>query len=92
MSETIGQHGGIAALAPRGIGEILSTAFQLYGRYWRTLLPIASTNQVLAAPSPSCRPELSGLISARLQRRRIAHAQRVLSDPGQFAGPQPWPT
>jgi hypothetical protein len=42
MSETIGQHGGIAALAPRGIGEILSTAFQLYRRYWRTLLPIAA--------------------------------------------------
>ncbi|HEY8556891.1 MAG TPA: hypothetical protein VIM97_06035, partial [Actinomycetes bacterium] len=42
MSETIGQHGGIAALAPRGIGEILSTAFQLYRRHWRTLLAIAA--------------------------------------------------
>jgi hypothetical protein len=42
MSETIGQHGGMAALPPRGIGEILSTAFQLYRRYWRTLLPIAA--------------------------------------------------
>jgi hypothetical protein len=28
--------------ALRGIGEILSTAFQLYRRYWRTLLPIAA--------------------------------------------------
>jgi hypothetical protein len=42
MSETIGQDGGIAALPPRGIGEILRTAFQLYRRYWRTLLPIAA--------------------------------------------------
>jgi hypothetical protein len=25
-----------------GIGEILSTAFQLYQRYWRTLLAIAA--------------------------------------------------
>jgi hypothetical protein len=42
MNETIGQSGGMAALPPRGIGEILSTAFQLYRRYWRTLLPIAA--------------------------------------------------
>ena len=42
MSETIGQHDGMAALPPRGIGEILSTAFRLYRRYWRTLLPIAA--------------------------------------------------
>ena len=42
MSETIGHDGGMAALPPRGIGQILSTAFQLYRRYWRTLLPIAA--------------------------------------------------
>jgi hypothetical protein len=42
MSETIGQHDGMAALPPRGIGQIMSTAFQLYRRYWRTLLPIAA--------------------------------------------------
>jgi hypothetical protein len=42
MNETIGQGGGMAALPPRGIGEILSTAFQLYRRYWRNLLAIAA--------------------------------------------------
>ena len=42
MNETIGQGGGMAAMAPRGIGEILSTAFQLYRRYWRTLMAIAA--------------------------------------------------
>ena len=42
MSETIGHDGAMAALPPRGIGQILSTAFQLYRRYWRTLLPIAA--------------------------------------------------
>jgi hypothetical protein len=42
MSETLGQGGGMAALPPRGIGDILSTAFQLYRRHWRTLLPIAA--------------------------------------------------
>ena len=42
MNQTIGQDGGIAALPPRGIGEILSTAFQLYRRHWRTLVAIAA--------------------------------------------------
>jgi hypothetical protein len=42
MNETIGEGGGAAALRPRAIGEILSAAFQLYRRYWRTLLAIAA--------------------------------------------------
>ena len=42
MNETIGQGGGMAALPPRGIGEILRTAFQLYRRSWRTLVAIAA--------------------------------------------------
>lgn len=29
-------------LRPRGVGEILSAAFDLYGRYWRTLLPLVA--------------------------------------------------
>ena len=32
----------MTALPPRGIGEILSTAFQLYRRHWRTLVAIAA--------------------------------------------------
>jgi hypothetical protein len=42
MNETIGQGGGMAALPPRGIGEILRAAFQLYRRHWRTLVAIAA--------------------------------------------------
>jgi hypothetical protein len=42
MDQTIGQGGGMAAMAPRGIGEILRAAFQLYRRYWRTLMAIAA--------------------------------------------------
>jgi hypothetical protein len=42
MNETIGQGGGMATLPPLRIGEILSTAFQLYRRHWRTLLAIAA--------------------------------------------------
>jgi Membrane domain of glycerophosphoryl diester phosphodiesterase len=42
MNQTIGQGGGIAALPPRGIGELLSAAFRLYRRYWRTLVAIAA--------------------------------------------------
>ena len=42
MSEAIGQPGGAALPRPMGIGEILSTAFRLYQRHWRTLLAIAA--------------------------------------------------
>ena len=42
MNEAIGQGGGMATLPPRSIGEILSAAFQLYRRHWRTLLAIAA--------------------------------------------------
>jgi hypothetical protein len=42
MSEAIGQPGEAALPRPLGIGEILSTAFQLYRRHWRTLLAIAA--------------------------------------------------
>jgi len=41
MSEAIGQPGG-AAPHSMGIGEILSTALQLYRRHWRTLWAIAA--------------------------------------------------
>jgi Membrane domain of glycerophosphoryl diester phosphodiesterase len=42
MNETIGQGGEMAALPPRGIGEILAAAFQLHRRHWRTLMAIAA--------------------------------------------------
>jgi hypothetical protein len=42
MSKAIGQPGQAALPRPLGIGEILSTAFRLYQRHWRTLLAIAA--------------------------------------------------
>jgi hypothetical protein len=42
MTEAIGQPDQAALPRPMGIGEILSTAFQLYRRHWRTLLAIAA--------------------------------------------------
>ena len=42
MSETIGQPGDAGLPRPLGIGEILSTAFQLYRRHWQTLWAIAA--------------------------------------------------
>lgn len=42
MSEAIGQPSEAALRRPMGIGEILSTAFRLYQRHWRTLLAIAA--------------------------------------------------
>ena len=42
MNQTVGQGGEMAALPPRGIGELLSAALQLYRRHWRTLMAIAA--------------------------------------------------
>ena len=42
MGEAIGQPDQAALPRPMGIGEILSTAFQLYRRHWQTLLAIAA--------------------------------------------------
>src|SRR5512133_3209784 len=42
MSESFGQPTEAALPRPMGIGEILSTALQLYRRHWRTLLTIAA--------------------------------------------------
>jgi hypothetical protein len=42
MSEAIEQPGGAALPHQMDIGEILSTAFQLYRRHWRTLMAIAA--------------------------------------------------
>jgi ABC-type uncharacterized transport system permease subunit len=42
MTEATGQPGAAALPRPLGIGEILSTALQLYRRHWRTLLAIAA--------------------------------------------------
>src|SRR5512132_3940199 len=42
MSESFGQPTEAALPRPMGIGEILSTALQLYRRHWRTLLAIAA--------------------------------------------------
>jgi hypothetical protein len=42
MSEAIGQSREAALPRPMGIGEILSTALQLYRRHWQTLLAIAA--------------------------------------------------
>ena len=38
MSEATGQPGGAALPRRMGIGEILSTAWGLYRRHWRTLI------------------------------------------------------
>ena len=51
MTEAIGQPGQAALPRPLGIGEILSTAFRLYQRHWRTLLAIAA---VVVVPLTCC--------------------------------------
>ena len=56
MTEAIGQPGEAALPRPLGIGEILSTAFQLYRRHWRTLMAIAAVVVVSGRPGSSPRP------------------------------------
>jgi hypothetical protein len=42
MSEAISEPGGSVLPRPMGVGEILSAAFRLYQRHWRTLVAIAA--------------------------------------------------
>ena len=42
MSEAISEPGGGVLPRPMGVGEILSAAFRLYQRHWRTLVAIAA--------------------------------------------------
>ena len=69
MSEAIRQPGGAALPRPMGIGEILSTAFQLYQRHWRTLLAIAA---VVVVPFTL----LQYLIGDQVRTRGRDHPQR----------------
>ncbi|HEX5881518.1 MAG TPA: hypothetical protein VF468_24855 [Actinomycetota bacterium] len=62
MSEAIGQPSGAALPRPMGIGEILSTAFQLYQRHWRTLLAIAA---VVVVPFTLLQYLLGDLVRSR---------------------------
>jgi hypothetical protein len=67
MSQAI-EHPGEAALPRRmGIGEILSIAFQLYQRYWRTLLAIAA---VVVVPLTLLQYLLSDLVRTEGQATR----------------------
>jgi hypothetical protein len=47
MTEAIGQPGGAALPHPMGVGEILSTAFQLYRRFPRHSGPRLGQPRVL---------------------------------------------
>jgi hypothetical protein len=51
MTEASRQSGGAALPRPMGVAEILSAAFDLYRRYWRTLLAIAAMSW---SPSRCC--------------------------------------
>jgi hypothetical protein len=67
MSEAIGQPGQAALPRPMGIGEILSTAFQLYRRHWRTLLAIAA---VVVVPLTLLQYLLGDLVRAQGETTR----------------------
>ena len=51
----------MAALPPRRIGEILSAAFQLYRRHWRTLMAIAAVVVVPAMVGPTPLGRVDGM-------------------------------
>jgi hypothetical protein len=84
MSEAIGQPGQAALPRPLGIGEILSMAFQLYRRHWRTLLAIAA---VVVVPLTLLQHLLGGL--ERTQRETTSYGGVVSVTPtwlGAIAG------
>jgi hypothetical protein len=67
MSESIGQPREAALPRPMGIGEILSTALQLYRRHWRTLLAIAA---VVVVPLTLLQYLLGDLVRTRGETTR----------------------
>jgi hypothetical protein len=85
MSEAIGQPGEAALPRPLGIGEILSTAFQLYRRHWRTLLAIAA---VVVVPLTLLQYLLGDWIRTRA---RSPASRRSRPPPGPWGRPGWWP-
>jgi hypothetical protein len=84
MSEAIEQPGQAALPRPLGIGEILSMAFQLYRRHWRTLLAIAA---VVVVPLTLLQHLLGDLV--RTQRETTSYGGVVEVTPtwlGAIAG------
>jgi hypothetical protein len=73
MSEAIGGPGEAALPRPLRIGEILSTAFQLYRRHWRTLLAIAA---VVVVPLTLLQYLLGDLV--RTQRQVVTSTDGVV--------------
>jgi hypothetical protein len=78
MSEAIGQPGGAALPHPMGVGEILSAAFQLYRRHWRTLLAIAAVVVVVTL--------LQYLLGDQLRAQSKVTSNRVVSTPSWAVG------
>jgi hypothetical protein len=81
MSEAIGQPGEAALPRPLRIGEILSTAFQLYRQHWRTLLAIAA---VVVVPLTLLQYLLGDLV--RTQREVVTTDGVVVETPTWSAG------
>jgi hypothetical protein len=84
MSEAIGQPGQAALPRPLGIGEILSMAFQLYRRHWRTMMTIAA---VVVVPLTLLQHLLGDLV--RTQRETTSYGGVVSVTPtwlGAIAG------
>jgi hypothetical protein len=85
MSEAIGQPGEAALPRPLGIGEILSTAFRLYQRHWRTLLAIAA---VVVIPLTLLQYLFGDWIRTR---GRSPASRRSRPPPGPWGRPGWWP-
>jgi hypothetical protein len=91
MNETIGQGGEMATMPPRRIGEILSAAFQLYRRHWRTLLAIAAVVVVPPSPCSSTGSATGSAPTANSSKNRPRPRPRSGSDwpaPNRAPGPQ----
>jgi hypothetical protein len=89
MSEAIEQPGEATLPRPMGVGEILSAAFRLYQRHWRTLSAIAA---VVVVPITLLQYLLGSQVRAQSQ---ITHNGWWRPCPrGRWASPdwwRPWP-
>jgi hypothetical protein len=85
MSETIGQPGDRALPRPLGIGEILSTALQLYRRHWGTLLAIAA---VVVVPITLLHYLVGDLVRTQGETTRDGSWRR---QPGRWGSRACWP-
>jgi hypothetical protein len=69
MDETIGQGGGLAALAPRRIGEILGAAFQ----WWHAAFTLLVAGLITSTRHPQGQPPGDSRLTPQVADANVGH-------------------